>query len=310
MKAVWSFWTKPYFANRHSDWCSAWDHWLAWGLSLATASRHYPDTHLVTDDEGARILVDELQLPFRRVSTELNGMRDEDPQWWALGKLEAYRLQTEPFVHIDTDVFLWKRLRPQLEGADVFTQSPEPLPGFCYRPEAIERWIGYPESGWLPAEWSALQNCAAPAASCCGILGGCRTDFVRHYAESALRILRDTRNRPAMATLPGKSGHMMVIEQYMLNTCVEYHRERAGSEYQGVEIRYLFSDLREAFRPERAMDEGFTHLASSAKRNPRVAYNLERRVQQDLPDHFERCTRYAHAAGVSVLPCGMVIDSM
>ena len=55
---------------------------------MCAARRHYPTTCLVTDDEGARLLIDGLRLPFARVSTALNALRDEDPEWWALGKIE------------------------------------------------------------------------------------------------------------------------------------------------------------------------------------------------------------------------------
>jgi hypothetical protein len=79
---------------------------------------------LVTDDAGARMLVDGLGLQFTRVSTELNALAKHDPDWWNLGKIHAYHLQMEPFVHIDSDVFLWKRLPPRLEHADVFAQNP------------------------------------------------------------------------------------------------------------------------------------------------------------------------------------------
>ena len=76
MRAVWSFWSKPYFAG-YSRWYTDWHHWLGWGLSLHTVSQFYPDTWLVTDDAGARILIDYLQLPFARVSTELRKLRPE-----------------------------------------------------------------------------------------------------------------------------------------------------------------------------------------------------------------------------------------
>src|SRR4051812_37750639 len=105
MKAVWSFWTKPYYAGRRASWYSELHHWLSWGLSVYTSRQHYPETCLVTDDEGARILVDGLQLPFEHVSTALNEMADQNPDWWALGKFEAYRQQQTPFVHLDADVF-------------------------------------------------------------------------------------------------------------------------------------------------------------------------------------------------------------
>ena len=85
MRAVWSFWSKPFRAGRGSRWLSDYHSHLAWGLSVECARRHYPDTLLVTDDEGAALLVDRLKLPFARVSLELNQLRDRDPDWWALG---------------------------------------------------------------------------------------------------------------------------------------------------------------------------------------------------------------------------------
>src|SRR4051794_18448095 len=115
LAAVWSFWSKPYLSGRESSWAHDWYHWLAWGLSVHTAARYYSDTRLVTDTAGARVLVDLLGLPFAHVDTALDQLEPSDPGWWALGKLEAYRLQRDPFVHIDTDVFLWKRLAPAVE---------------------------------------------------------------------------------------------------------------------------------------------------------------------------------------------------
>jgi hypothetical protein len=154
MKAVWSFWTKPYLAHRRSSWLSDKHHWLAWGLSVETAKQHYPETWLVTDDAGARMLVDGLGLQFTRVSTDLNALAQHDPDWWALGKICAHRLQTEPFVHLDTDVFLWKRLPQRLESADVFAQNPEPIWSGTpyYQPERLERVLGPASGGWLPDE--------------------------------------------------------------------------------------------------------------------------------------------------------------
>ncbi len=288
MNAVWSFWTKPYQAQRQSSWYREWHHWLAWGLSLATASRHYRATRLVTDDEGARILIDELQLPFESVSTALNGLDGEDPGWWSLGKIEAYRLQQEPFVHIDADVFLWKRLPSHVEEAEIFAQNPEPIgPGpSVYRPGEIERALDYPECGWLPEEWLTFRDHPSPYGACCGILGGQNADLIRHYAETALRLIRDPRNRSGMLALPNKHDHMVLLEQYTLAMCAHH---------QGVTLRYLFDELGDAFHPEYAAEVGYTHLASNAKRDRRIASLLERRVRQDLPEYYQRCRSSSQA---------------
>ena len=79
MRAVWSFWSKPFRAGRGSRWRTDYHARLAWGLSVERARRHYSDTALVTDDAGAELLVDRLKLPFGRVSLELNALRDADP---------------------------------------------------------------------------------------------------------------------------------------------------------------------------------------------------------------------------------------
>jgi hypothetical protein len=292
MKAVWSFWTKPYFAGRGQGWCSIWHtewhHWLAWGLSVYAAASHYPETSLVTDDAGARFLVDGLQLPFGSVSTALNRLKDEDPQWWSLGKIEAYRRQRSPFVHIDADVFLWQPLAPALDQADVFTQNPEHIaPGAsCYRPGELEECLRASSRTWLPAEWTAYGT-AGTCADCCGIFGGRRVDFIRNYADSAMRMVTAPANLRALQSLPGKHGHMILVEQYLLTACRLFH---------GVQMRYIFDTIEEAYRPRSATAAGFTHLASSAKGDAAICADLDQRVQRDLPRYYDRCRRWSKSA--------------
>src|SRR5262249_2182460 len=190
MKAVWSFWTKPFEAHHHSVWPSAKHHLLAWALSVETARQHYPDTWLITDDAGARMLVDGIGLQFTRVSTELNALAQHNPDWWAIGKVYAYRMQTEPFVHIDSDVFLWKRLPERLERADVFAQNPEPLSASThYRPERLEQALDHTPGGWLPDEWRWYRRVSNSRGENCGIFGGNRVDFINRYASAALRLI-------------------------------------------------------------------------------------------------------------------------
>ncbi len=295
MRAVWSFWSKPYLAG-WTRWYSDWHHWLGWALSLHTASRFYPDTHLVTDDHGATILIDKLQLPFAHVSTQLNEIASEDADWWSLGKIEAYRLQRKPFVHVDADVFLWKRLPVHVEEADVFTQNPEPIVTgeTLYTPDEVDRVIG---KGWLPKEWAWYKREREPRSECCGVFGGNRTDFIEHYASTALRMIGDPRNQEAMRVLPDKSRHMLLIEQYLLSACVDYHRVQKHSPFFGIEIRHIFPSLDDACDSQRAAEVGFTHLAAGAKRNPRVARDLEARVQTDLPEFFDRSSALRDLAG-------------
>ena len=295
MRAVWSFWSKPYRAGRGSPWLSDYHALLAWGLSVELARRHYPDTALVTDDEGARLLVDRLKLPFASVSLELNELHDRDPDWWALGKLYAYRLQTGPFVHIDADVFLWKRLPAALEEAAVFAQSPE-----TFDPDRDEHWYplrpvgrtfaAHPET-WLPDAWRWYAARPVPlVAANCGLLGGRRTDVIRDSADQGIRAVEAPENARAWASWGDKGFCNVLVEQFLLNAVVEHRRATLHDPVErDLRLSYLFRTDADAYDPRQAEAAGYTHLIGGAKRNPELMADLDARVRADYPALAERC---------------------
>jgi hypothetical protein len=292
MRAIWSFWSKPFAARGHEVWLSEKHHLFTWALSVMTARRHYPSTALYTDDAGARLLVDGIGLEFDHVSTVLNGLDDHDADWWALGKLYAYHLQTEPFVHIDNDVFLWQPLSPDPASLAVLAQNPEYfVPGHSYyQPEVFDHAIGAGTNGWLPIEWQWYRaHAPSSRADSCGVLGGNRVDFIRHYAAQAIRLIEESGNQALLRGLDGKVGHNILFEQYLLAACVEYHRNCAHSQYHNVSISYVFSSLEEAFDQETATRLGYTHLVANAKRNPELANRVEARLARDYPAQYEKC---------------------
>jgi len=294
MNAVWSFWSKPYFAHYRFVWPSDKHHLLAWVLSLETAKQHQEETYLYTDDDGKRLLVDGLGLRFGRVSTALNALAGDDPEWWALGKIYTYSLQTAPFVHIDNDVFLWKPLPARLEQAPVFAQHPEPFkPGRShYQPEMIERALHGSTPGWLPTEWLWFRRVPGSQRSeCCGIVGGRNVDFIRHYASQSLKLIKEPSNQRGLRALARKRAHMLSVEQYLLAACVEYHRRQPETPFRGVEIAYLFPSFTEACNADKLARAGFTHLMAGSKRNPVNAHRLESQVQQYYAEAYMRCIK-------------------
>ena len=297
MRAVWSFWTKPFNVHRHSVWASARHHMLSWVLSVETARQHYPETCLVTDDAGARLLVDELRLPFTSVSTALNTLTEHDPGWWSLGKLSAYLLQDKPFIHIDSDAYLWKRLPEELEQARIFSQSPEPIsPGSTlaqvYQAAAFERLLQNPGRGWLPDAWHWYRHSNLPQrAECCGLFGGNDIEFIHHYAQTAKKIIEDPSNAEALKQTGDKMTQMVLIEQYLLSACVEYHRQKQDSPFKEIRMSYLLDQMEHFGNPVHLAQFGYSHLISDAKRNPILADRLMRRVKRDYPDYYDRCMR-------------------
>ena len=303
MRAVWSFWSKP--EHHRTVWPSQRYHLLAWVLSLQTARQHYPTTMLCTDTAGARLLIDTIGLEFGYVSTELDSLEQCDPGWWALGKLYAYRAQTDPFIHFDTDVFLWKRFPRRLECASVLAQNQEDFlvgsPSY-YAPEIFDNLL-HEFGGWLPEEWTwyALVGPRRRAANC-GVFGGNNLDFIRYYAKTAINLLEDPRNQRGWAHLNNKTEHNILFEQYLLSACIEYHTDRPGSPFTDVSIQYLFNSSDNPFDSASAAKVGYTHLITGAKLNQAIADRIEARIIRDYPDYYERCIKYVRDSEQRVSP--------
>ena len=291
MRAVWSFWSKPFHAGSGWHWREPLHHLLAWGLSLRLARAHYPDTVLITDTPGKTLLVNQLGLNFAHVSTELDRLRDADPAWWALGKLVAYSLQDKPFVHLDTDVFLWRPLPERITRAPVLAQYLEP-PCSSYEPWIIENALATARLD-PPVEWQwyrSLQEHSVGGVNC-GILGGTNISFIQHYARLALDLLQDPRNSAAYASIPFKDGLNPVVEQFVLLACLDFHRLHPDKSFGDVDAKYLFPSSGRAFSPNEAARLGFTHLMGGAKADANVTRRLEERLRQEDGRFYEHCVR-------------------
>jgi hypothetical protein len=304
MKAVWSFWSRPYKERKNRrNWRGPQEHMLAWGLSLQLARRHYPTTMLVTDTPGKELLTGQLGLKFSEVSTELDRLSDADSGWWALGKLVAYSIQNEPFVHLDTDVFLWRPLPTGLTSAPVFAQCPEhhAFGQSACDPRQVAALFDRHRLS-LPAEWEwALSQGGShfPQESC-GIVGGNRVDFLRYYAQTSIDVVTNLAHAAAWAELSDKDSFNMLIEQFWLAACVNYHRWAPESPFRGVTIRHLFSSMDEAFNPQSSARVGFTHLLGDSKTHPEISARLDRRVAEMDPAFHRRCLRVAQSAEMGI----------
>jgi hypothetical protein len=83
-------------------------YWYTWISSLFSFLEKGYKVQLVTDDVGKEILVDKLGLPYSDVNLSLNELHSVTKKCWAAGKIKAYSIQTEPFLHFDNDAFFTK----------------------------------------------------------------------------------------------------------------------------------------------------------------------------------------------------------
>ena len=78
---------------------------MSWALSCLQLKHFYDEIELVTDSEGADLLINKLHLPYTSCLTILDKLKNENPAIWALGKIAAYEVQREPFIHVE-----WRHL--------------------------------------------------------------------------------------------------------------------------------------------------------------------------------------------------------
>jgi hypothetical protein len=287
-RAVWSFWTRPLGEHYAAQWASERFHALSWILSFETVSCHFRETALVTDEAGASLLVDRLGLDFDHVSTALEDLSDADPRWWVLGKLNTYRIQERPYIHFDSDVYLWRPLPDRLLTADIATQNREwasTTDVTCYKPSAVTATV-VDNGGWLPPAWLAYVRAGGGTAFCTGLVGGCAVDSLHRYADRAIAVIEHEPNRHIWDTFGVGLAHQLLVEQYYL---AAFYLDVPGVLGRRLGVQHLFRSEQDAFDNRQSADAGYTHLIARAKLDPVNDERVAERVRRDYPARYARC---------------------
>ena len=295
MKAVWTFWTKPLLAKKSMAWLSEEYFFMSWVLSTETSRRYFDSIELQTDRLGEHLLKEILGLKFDHIIVNKDELNYIFPEWWAISKLHTYSLQEEPFIHIDNDVFLWKSLSDYLLKSEVFAQSPEQIKRDCnhsyYRIKDLENVIEA-NGGWLPDQWhSYSESSDILEAPCCGIFGGNNIDFINHYSAIAMQIVNHDQNQTVWSKWDKLIHGNVLIEQFLINACLDIYKCPVTN--KSLKVKYLFKHGADPFSQNEAKVRGYTHLIATAKKNPAVMNDLERRVLNERPQYFSRCVEAA-----------------
>lgn len=235
MRIVYSHWTRPGSMTA--------DKRITLALSVLLARKHYGQIEMVTDTAGAD-LFQRMGLVFDKVSFDLNGFVVPEGAW-AAGKIHAYAIQQEPFIHIDHDVFLFQPFPEWLTSADVVAQSDEGR--WRYNESLTKVLPSHRDIIRLPDErWHAYNT---------GIFGGNEVEFIQAYAKRSLELIREHTNFHWW-TMP-------VYEQAFLSRFADDH---------GKEVTLLLKD------EDEAEDLGYCHLME-CKIRPECMAKVHRKLQ-------------------------------
>ncbi len=265
MKAIFSFWSKPYVRSLHKSFAGfPNEHYLriSFEMAILTARQHFSTIELITDTEGADLLINRLGLRFDSVDLSLNECEHIPSNVWAVGKLKAYSIQKEPFIHLDYDLFLLKKLPINFLSGQIVVQSKEIFPNYVFYYAGFDLLRSTHRN--IPVEFNADVDCAYNA----GILGGQNWAAIADYGTKALRLIMD--NLGAIKRLPDyRISEMNVIyEQAFIARYAAYHN---------IPVTTLVEDH---FNNHEVEKVGLVHLLADAKNNVELCMHMERTLEK------------------------------
>lgn len=291
MRIIHTFWSAPSILNATNEiggrnsggWLNEKFHAISWMLSCLNLKKYYPDIQLYTDTPGAEWLVNILRLPYKFVSTELDSIEGINPLLWAFPKVYVYSKQTEPFLHVDGDVFIWKKFNSAIENSDIVVQNFEWNTSFYQNIlTQIEK-----EFMFIP-ECLVGINHPHKKIQCinAGILGGNDISFIQEYACLATEFV--IKNKPFLTK----------IDTGLLNPVFEQLILYRFALEKGISLEVTFEETSTAFQRILQVNtvpmlNTFIHTVAGAKQNPAICLELEVRLKYEHPKAYQHiCSIY------------------
>jgi hypothetical protein len=240
MKAYLSHWSKGRFVKGDEY------TYKLYKLSSFLAKKAYREVHLVTDSQGAEEFKN---LKFDSVDLSLDVLPNDLGVCWSLGKIMAFKViaeKGEPFIHIDNDVFLFKKLNPYFEDSELLAQHLEyGIHGFYQADQFINP---------LKNKYFFDKNKIDTAPNM-GIFGGNNLDFIKFFAEESLKMALDPLNKKAIQEtyFDKLFTPPCMIEQYYCSLLASIKK---------VDFTFLFNSVEE-FHSDKANNLGYTHIWST-----------------------------------------------
>jgi hypothetical protein len=282
MKIIQSAWAcnQSNLLTSNSGWLSPEYNLMSWTLSCLQLKQHYPELVLYCDNVSARMLIDTLQLPYSEVVCNLDSLNIYHPQLWALPKISAYSQQDKPFLHVDGDVFIWKRFEDDLLNGKLIAQNIEAATDYYEKiMRSLESSLNY-----FPEEIINERKSKNPIlAYNAGIFGGSDISFFKEYTAKAFEFVgKNTLNLSKINV----SDFNIFFEQYLFYCLVKKNKKKVSvllpetigdNQYKG------FGDFARV-----PYEKHYLHLLGSYKRNEFVCKQMANRLRQDYPEYYYR----------------------
>ena len=282
MKIIQSFWTgnQNDFTNTHG-WCNYKYNWISWILSSHQLVKFHDEVELYTDSFGYDILINKLKLPYTKVHVVLDELNHFHKDLWAVSKIKTFQLQTEPFLHVDGDVFVWESLTEKFKNSNLVVQNLEVTS--TYYPE---KWsLIRPKLIYVPDTLKNFKCTTTDLVTNMGIIGGNNLDFFTDYTQKSLEFVE--KNRPIWSR----------IKDYNFNVFFEQIIFYRLAKQKNEEISFMFEDTPNSGGYKGFADFGnvpqkkYLHLLGGYKQEVINCVQMEIYTMKYYPESYSRLMR-------------------
>lgn len=289
MKIIHSLWTKPLEKPYKNLGLGGWRHskyfYMSWALSCLTLNKIYGHIELITDHHGCDILINKLKLPYSSVNLHLDCLKGYNERLWALGKLHAYSIQKEPFIHVDGDVYLWQSFGDVVENAGLTAQQLDlDIGHYSYALSEIKE-----NSFYLPEfMWEDSLKHSRIRSSNAGVIGGNDIEFIKKYCSIAFDIIEKNMSKYNL-TFKG-SSYAIIYEQYLFS-CLARKDNKEITYYLDYDINNTEGSTNQdisSFMNKYNLHKKYVHILSYKKQNMQYCYDLENQLRMEFPEYHDR----------------------
>lgn len=215
-------------------------------LSTFLCKGHYGEVHLLTDSKSEKFFTN-LNFDTITVLDQLDNIPVDYQKVWSLGKLHCFNYLAKKniqFLHVDYDVFLFKKLPEFINSANMFVQSMEKL--FLYPVEKMLR----------KCDFKNFSQKDMPAyAYNMGIFGGRDSEFIKGYTSSSIKFVLNDKNKFFWLGYQDFSAHTaMLAEQWYLSCYAKKHQKKITPLFKRID-----ENTNQPFE-EDCVKYGYTHL--------------------------------------------------
>lgn len=286
MKIVHSFWSKPFYkqgalnkTDRSSGgWLERKFNYFSWALSCLKFKEFYDKVELYTDEKGYDLLVKQLGLPYTKVYVVLDELNHYHTDLWALGKLQTYRLQEEPFLHVDGDIFVWEKFDDQLLQADLICQNFEDSFAYYRNMYMSLKENGFEIPNILNNYFKATDDFSGINA---GIIGGQNISFFKDYVNLSFDMINN--NLAKLSTINiGLFNNF--FEQCLFKTLIEVKK---------IDIECLLNEVNETFDylvdfTGAPVSTQYIHTVGAYKKREETGRFLAFTLLEEYPEYYFR----------------------